>query len=485
MADYYPLISRAILALHPEAPGESRRALYERARNALIAQLRSVTPQLSESEITRERLALEEAVRKVESEAAQRARELNALSPRERKQRILQILAAQEAAQREYDRAREEARQKVEAQAREEARRKQEEADARAQEEARQSQEAETRARAETIQKQEEADAQAEASQRRPNPPPIDVIPDQDLKKAIGFSPTRRGPLDLVADPPVDPHDVEQSRLYRRIRRQLALLRENVPSQERSQINHALDDFLDDQPAEWEQVEFKKVLWLSGNDLRVLLAQHDAVRTDPEHYSKLPPSVAEGLRGPVQAWSMFVQGDPQLSEIDKYSLGPQEQQKVIDSLKVAAEVIKPTIDDGRLLTPRAANTVGDAIRSASSTSSDINTKIAQDFADRTSRNLLSQILRKAYLLYEAIVEPVSEEARALRADMVKNASHAAGGAAATAALAAGNHALPFLEFIATNPAIVKQYILIAFQNVQMNEIVDAIEFEYNRIRPYL
>jgi hypothetical protein len=75
MADYYPLIARAIAGLDPNAPGESRRALYERARAALIQQLRSVQPPLSESEITRERLSLEEAVRKVESEAAQRARE--------------------------------------------------------------------------------------------------------------------------------------------------------------------------------------------------------------------------------------------------------------------------------------------------------------------------------------------------------------------------------------------------------------------------
>jgi len=37
MADYYPLIARAIAGLDPSAPGESRRALYERARSALIA----------------------------------------------------------------------------------------------------------------------------------------------------------------------------------------------------------------------------------------------------------------------------------------------------------------------------------------------------------------------------------------------------------------------------------------------------------------
>src|ERR1700750_1236885 len=75
MADFYPLIARAIFCLAPSDPGESRRALYERARSALIAQLRSVQPPLSESEITRERLSLEEAVRKGESEAAQGARE--------------------------------------------------------------------------------------------------------------------------------------------------------------------------------------------------------------------------------------------------------------------------------------------------------------------------------------------------------------------------------------------------------------------------
>jgi hypothetical protein len=74
MADYYPLIARAIAGLDPSASGETRRALYERARTALIGQLRAVQPALSEAEITRERLALEDAVRRVEADAAKRAR---------------------------------------------------------------------------------------------------------------------------------------------------------------------------------------------------------------------------------------------------------------------------------------------------------------------------------------------------------------------------------------------------------------------------
>jgi hypothetical protein len=73
MADYHPLIARAIEGLD-NSSGEARRALYERARTALVAQLRAIQPPLSEADITRERLALEDAIRKVETETARKAR---------------------------------------------------------------------------------------------------------------------------------------------------------------------------------------------------------------------------------------------------------------------------------------------------------------------------------------------------------------------------------------------------------------------------
>lgn len=73
MTDYHPLIARAVEGLD-RSTGEARRALYERARTALVTQLRSVDPPLSESEITKERLALEDAIRKVEADAARKAR---------------------------------------------------------------------------------------------------------------------------------------------------------------------------------------------------------------------------------------------------------------------------------------------------------------------------------------------------------------------------------------------------------------------------
>lgn len=72
MTDYRPLLSRAITSLDPNT-GEARRAVYDRARTALVNQLRGMNPPLAESDITRERLALEEAIRRIEGEANQAA----------------------------------------------------------------------------------------------------------------------------------------------------------------------------------------------------------------------------------------------------------------------------------------------------------------------------------------------------------------------------------------------------------------------------
>ncbi len=69
MADYYPLLGRAVAGLQDNSP-ENRAALYDRARSALLAQLQGYNPPLAEADITRERLTLEDAVRRLEDEFA-------------------------------------------------------------------------------------------------------------------------------------------------------------------------------------------------------------------------------------------------------------------------------------------------------------------------------------------------------------------------------------------------------------------------------
>lgn len=69
MADFDAILRKA-LASRPGAPGEERRKIYERARQALIRQLTGFEPPLPPEDISRQRLALESSIRKVESEVA-------------------------------------------------------------------------------------------------------------------------------------------------------------------------------------------------------------------------------------------------------------------------------------------------------------------------------------------------------------------------------------------------------------------------------
>lgn len=67
MADYFTILKRAVDAA-PDAGREQRQAIYDKARKALLAQLQNMDPPLAASDISKQRMALEEAVRAVERE---------------------------------------------------------------------------------------------------------------------------------------------------------------------------------------------------------------------------------------------------------------------------------------------------------------------------------------------------------------------------------------------------------------------------------
>src|SRR5690606_25421726 len=67
---YKELLRRAVEAL-PENNGAARRAVYEKARAALVGQLRAIQPPLPARDITTHRLQLEDCIRQVEQEASE------------------------------------------------------------------------------------------------------------------------------------------------------------------------------------------------------------------------------------------------------------------------------------------------------------------------------------------------------------------------------------------------------------------------------
>jgi len=72
MTDYYVVLKRAVGGLEHEAT-DVRRSIYDKARSALLGQLKAITPPLTTAEISKQRLELEDAIRRVEREAAMTA----------------------------------------------------------------------------------------------------------------------------------------------------------------------------------------------------------------------------------------------------------------------------------------------------------------------------------------------------------------------------------------------------------------------------
>ena len=67
MADYQSVLTRAVAKLPGASSADMRRAIYDRAREAMLTRLRGLHPRMPESDITREEIALNQAIALVEA----------------------------------------------------------------------------------------------------------------------------------------------------------------------------------------------------------------------------------------------------------------------------------------------------------------------------------------------------------------------------------------------------------------------------------
>jgi hypothetical protein len=67
MADYQSVLTRAVAKLPDPSSADMRRAIYNRAREAMLTRLRALHPRIPESDITREEKALNQAIALVEA----------------------------------------------------------------------------------------------------------------------------------------------------------------------------------------------------------------------------------------------------------------------------------------------------------------------------------------------------------------------------------------------------------------------------------
>ena len=81
MADYYPIVAKAISALGPNTE-ETRRLVYDRARAALLSEVSKLVPALDQTEIMAEQFYLELAIGEVEADTQRQQRAQSAVNTR-------------------------------------------------------------------------------------------------------------------------------------------------------------------------------------------------------------------------------------------------------------------------------------------------------------------------------------------------------------------------------------------------------------------
>jgi hypothetical protein len=77
MADYYPIVAKAVGALGSNNE-DVRRRIYDRARAALLSEVHKLVPALDQSEIMAEQLYLELAIGEIEADAREQCDQLAA-----------------------------------------------------------------------------------------------------------------------------------------------------------------------------------------------------------------------------------------------------------------------------------------------------------------------------------------------------------------------------------------------------------------------
>jgi len=115
------------------------------------------------------------------------------------------------------------------------------------------------------------------------------------------------------------------------------------------------------------------------------------------------------LRRPVEAWNVFVHGDTDLVELDAKRLGPQERHFVLTSIDAAKPIVESAAADRNTTTEQAGEVLTAGIETVSTTADNINARQAQDLVAGTSKNLIVQLVRRAYASPLPILGPMRIE----------------------------------------------------------------------------
>jgi hypothetical protein len=219
------------------------------------------------------------------------------------------------------------------------------------------------------------------------------VVPDQ-LPAAVVFSLNENGRIAVVPDPPgrVPGTDPEQGAMYIELRQKTDSILD-AGANLLGQMLEPLRRFRNALPEDMSTASMT-IIWFRGNALRSILRAHDEVKELQDvHPEKLDAAYAEHLRDIVEAFNIFVLGDPKGSELDYRRLGPMGREVADEAIELAKPIAEHSPE---VATEAVSSLLQEQIDGAANAPNTIDGDQAVALARQTSSNFVIAIAQSAY-----------------------------------------------------------------------------------------
>jgi transcriptional regulator with XRE-family HTH domain len=226
-----------------------------------------------------------------------------------------------------------------------------------------------------------------------------------------------------------------------------------------------------------------KLFWSRINTLRILWQDHaDASannRLAGEHDDRLLEGLAASqLKDLVETINVFVLGDPGLMELDSVRPGPRETESAKTEIELLEPVIESAVSEPSIATDEARDAISEQAANAKASPESLAGRQASEFARLSLRNFVGELLRRAYVPVRALSQATKAEASIAWKGIREGTYRAIGAGILTGAVTdivgVTEFSGAFIRFVALHAEELSAYVVKAFQNPTLVEIINWI-----------
>jgi hypothetical protein len=309
--------------------------------------------------------------------------------------------------------------------------------------------------------------------------PPVVAIPEPE-PRAIQFSHSLDGPIDLAeaSGGEILSGDAPRREDYLELRRKGIELR-GLGHNRLGIIDGPISRFLElsENPEEVRA----KLFWSRVHTLRIHLASHEDAIAKQRHDGderQLEPMTAFLLKDFVETANIFMVGEPLLLELDAVRPGPQESLLAREEISDLEMVVSDLATETNIVTKEAQEVLQEQVDGVRLASDGLFGRQAAEFGRKSLRNFVSELFRRTSARVNGVLKSTKTEL-GLAGKLAKEGAYRAAGPAfgisvISEATGATNVHADFFRFIAHHADALSAYVMKAFQNPALLEIINWI-----------